>query len=376
MLDRTVDFTELAVAGVRALQPYQPGKPESDLKREYGLDDVIKLASNENPMGPGARAVEAASAELGGAHRYPDGAAFVLRHALAKQHGVDPLQVTLGNGSNDVLSLVANAFLEPGREAVFSAHAFAVYPIVTQAAGASAVVVPANDASHPMPFGHDLAAMAAAVTERTRVVFVANPNNPTGTWLQAEPLRAFLEGLAPEVIAVVDEAYFEYADDPEYPDASRWLQDFPNLVVTRTFSKAHGLAAFRVGYGLSHPAVADLLNRVRQPFNVSSVAQAAALASLGDQDYIAQSVALNREQRDWLCHELQALGLQVLPSAGNFLCFRVGEQADAVYEGLLRRGVILRPVANYALPGFLRVTVGLPAENARFVEALKSELQA
>lgn len=376
MLDRTVDFTELAVAGVRALQPYQPGKPESELKREYGLDDVIKLASNENPMGPGARAVDAASAELRGAHRYPDGAGFALRHALAEQHAVDPLQVTLGNGSNDVLALVANAFLEPGREAVFSAHAFAVYPIVTQAAGASAVVVPANDGDHPMPFGHDLAAMAAAVTERTRVVFVANPNNPTGTWLQAEPLRAFLQGLPPEVIAVVDEAYFEYADDPEYPDASRWLQDFPNLVVTRTFSKAHGLAAFRVGYGLSHPAVADLLNRVRQPFNVSSVAQAAALASLGDQDYIAQSVALNREQRDWLRHELQALGLQVLPSAGNFLCFRIGDQADAVYQGLLRRGVILRPVANYALPGFLRVTVGLPAENARFLEALKAELQA
>ncbi|MCK8515971.1 histidinol-phosphate transaminase [Methylonatrum kenyense] len=376
MLHKTIDFSSLAVSGVRALQPYQPGKPESALKREYGLDDVIKLASNENPMGPGTRAIEAAGAELQGAHRYPDGAGFALRHALAERHAVDPMQVTLGNGSNDVLALVANAFLEPGREAVFSAHAFAVYPIVTQAAGASAVVVPANAPDHAMPFGHDLEAMAAAVSERTRVVFVANPNNPTGTWLQADPLRAFLQGLPAEVIAVVDEAYFEYADDPDYPDASLWLQEFPNLVVTRTFSKAHGLAALRVGYGLSHPAVADLLNRVRQPFNVSSVAQAAALASLADQDYIAQSVALNREQRDWLRQALQSMGLQVLPSAGNFLCFRVGERADAIYEGLLRRGVILRPVANYALPGFLRVTVGLPAENARFVEALQAELRA
>lgn len=376
MLHKTVDFSALAVAGVRALQPYQPGKPESELKREYGLDDVIKLASNENPMGPGTRAIEAAGAELQGAHRYPDGAGFALRHALAERHAVDPMQVTLGNGSNDVLALVANAFLEPGREAVFSAHAFAVYPIVTQAAGAESIVVPANAADHSMPFGHDLRAMAAAVTERTRVVFVANPNNPTGTWLQAEPLRAFLRELPAEVIAVVDEAYFEYADDPDYPDASRWLQDFPNLVVTRTFSKAHGLAAFRVGYGLSHPAVADLLNRVRQPFNVSSVAQAAALASLADQDYIAESVVLNREQRDWLRLSLEAMGLQVLPSAGNFLCFRVGERADAVYHGLLQRGVILRPVANYALPGFLRVTVGLPAENSRFVEALHAELGA
>ncbi len=374
MLDRTIDLSQLAVPGVRGLQPYQPGKPESELKREYGLDDIIKLASNENPMGPSARAVAAAEGELRGAHRYPDGAGFALRQGLARHHDVDPLQVTLGNGSNDVLAMVANAFLEEGREAVFSAHAFAVYPIVTQAAGARAVVVPANGPRHAMPYGHDLNAMAAAVTEQTRVVFVANPNNPTGTWLRSAPLQAFLEGLPTHVIAVVDEAYVEYADDPAYPDASAWLADFPNLVVTRSFSKAHGLAAFRVGYGLSHPAVADLLNRVRQPFNVSSVAQAAALASLQDRDYIAQAVALNAEQRDWLRAELEELDLTVLPSAGNFLCFRVGDAADAVYQGLLQRGVILRPVANYDLPGHLRVTVGLPAENARFIDALRTEL--
>lgn len=374
MSDSSPLFSDLAVAGVRGLQPYQPGKPESELKREYGLDDIIKLASNENPLGPGARALEAAQQAMTGTHRYPDGNGFDLRQAVAAHHEVDPECVTMGNGSNDVLAMVANAFLGPGREAVFSAHAFAVYPIVTQAAGAASRVVPANRPNHAMPYGHDLAAMSEAVTDAVRVVFVANPNNPTGTWLQANDLRAFLERLPATVIAVIDEAYFEYADDPEYPDTSRWLGAFPNLVVTRTFSKAYGLAGFRVGYGLSHPGIADLLNRVRQPFNVNTMAQAAAIASLADQDYIQQSVNLNLEQRHWLSDELNALGLRVLPTAANFLCFEVGPNAAAIYEGLLRDGVIVRPVANYGLPGFLRVSIGLPAENARFLASLSRQL--
>ncbi len=374
MVDKHVSFSELAVPGVRGLEPYQPGKPESELRREYGLDDVIKLASNENPMGPGARALEAARDAMISVHRYPDGGGFELRQALAAHHGIPADCITLGNGSNDVLALVAAAFLGPDREAVFSAHAFAVYPIVTRAAGAAARVTPAISRNSAMPFGHDLEAMHAAIGPATRVVFVANPNNPTGTWLRGGELRAFIEAVPADVIVVVDEAYFEYADDADYPDASRWLAAHANLVVTRTFSKAHGLAGLRVGYGLSHPDIADLLNRVRQPFNVNTVAQAAAVASLRDTAYIRQSVDLNHEQRDWLRAELEALGLCVLPSAGNFLCFEVGRAVAEVNEGLLRDGVIVRPVANYQLPGFLRVTVGLPAENERFIGALSGNL--
>jgi len=374
MGDSKTSFSELAVAGVRGLQPYQTGKPESELKRELGLDDIIKLASNENPMGPGARALEAAAMALQLTHRYPDGGGFDLRHALSRHHGISPDCITLGNGSNDVLAMVANAFLGPGREAVFSAHAFAVYPIVTQATGARAVIVPANGPGHPMPYGHDLAAMAAAMTKDTRVVFVANCNNPTGTWLGHDELHAFLEALPASVIAVVDQAYFEYAGGSDCPDACQWLLQFPNLVVTRSFSKAHGLAGFRVGYGLSDPGLAELFNRVRQPFNVNMVAQAAAVASLADHEYIRQSVELNHEQRGWLEQELLRLGLWVLPSVGNFLCFKVGPNAAAIYDGMLREGVIVRPVANYGLPGFLRVSVGLPGENARFIHALERQL--
>ncbi|MCC5810324.1 MAG: histidinol-phosphate transaminase [Ectothiorhodospiraceae bacterium] len=368
-------FRDLAVEGVRGLQPYQPGKPIEELARELGLelDSIVKLASNENPMGPGTRAINAARDALTEVHRYPDGNGYSLKLALSRHHGVAPECITIGNGSNDVLALLAGAFLDTGREAVFSEHAFAVYPIVTQAVGATARVAKALPEGSDMPFGHDLAAMAAAVGPATRLVFIANPNNPTGTWLESQPLKDFLRAMPDDVIVVVDEAYFEYADADRYPDATQWLSAFPNLVVTRTFSKAYGLAGFRVGYALSHPGIAELLNRVRQPFNVNLVAQAAAEAALADQDYIRQSVAVNGEQRHWLHGKLQALGLTVLPSAANFLCFRVGARADAVYQGLLERGVIVRPVAGYGLPGYLRVTVGLPAENQRFIDAL-SEL--
>ncbi len=358
--------------GVRGLQPYQPGKPIEELARELGLelDSIIKLASNENPMGPGSRALDAARQALTEVHRYPDGNGYGLKLALARHHGVAPECITIGNGSNDVLALLASAFLDSGREAVFSEHAFAVYPIVTQAVGATARVAKALPEDADMPFGHDLDALARAVGPQTRLVFIANPNNPTGTWLESQPLKDFIRGLPDNVIVVVDEAYFEYAGVDRYPDATQWLSAFPNLVVTRTFSKAYGLAGFRVGYALSHPGVADLLNRVRQPFNVNLVAQAAAEAALLDQDYIQQAVAVNAEQRDWLNERLRDLGLTVLPSAANFLCFRVGDRADAVYQGLLERGVIVRPVASYGLPGYLRVTVGLPTENQRFIDTL------
>lgn len=362
-------FQHLASEGVQGLQPYEPGKPMAELQREYGLSEVIKLASNENPRGPAPAAVAAAREAAADVHRYPDGNGYALKQALAVHHGVAPETITLGNGSNDVLALVASTFLQPGREAVFSEHAFAVYPIVTAASGATARVAPALGPDTAMPYGHDLEGMAALVGDETRVVFVANPNNPTGTWVTRDALKEFLRGLPDHVIAVVDEAYCEYADDPAMPDVTEWLSAFPNLVVTRTFSKVHGLAGLRAGYSIAHPAVAELFNRVRQPFNMSACAQAAAEAAIGDPDYVRASVALNNEQRESLRERLSAMGLTVLPSAGNFLCVHVGDAAD-VNEGLLRQGVIVRPVAGYGLPEWLRVTVGLPEENERFLEAL------
>ncbi|NBC13822.1 MAG: histidinol-phosphate transaminase [Gammaproteobacteria bacterium] len=361
-------FLHLAAPQIAGLTPYVPGKPLSELEREHGIREAVKLASNENPLGCGEAAQAAyrdCASELA---RYPDGGAFALRGAIAEHHGVDPAQVTVGNGSNDVLDLVARTFLQPGVESVFSEHAFAVYPIATQAVGATARVAPARD------FGHDLDAMAALVSERTRVVWIANPNNPTGTWLAAGPLRAFLEGLPAHVVAVVDEAYFEYVAEPDYPDASRWLADFPNLIVTRTFAKVHGLAALRVGYGLSHPAVAELLNRVRHPFNVSAPAQAAAVAALRDRAHVQRSVAHNRAELARVSAGLQALGLDAIPSVCNFVTVDLGRPAGPVDQALLREGVICRAVGNYGLPNHLRISIGLGDENDRLLAALDKVL--
>lgn len=355
---------------IEALNPYVPGKPLAELERELGIRESVKLASNENPLGPGepARLAYAeAAAELG---RYPDGGGFALRQAIADHHGVAPEQVTLGNGSNDVLDLVARTFLHPGREAVFSQHAFAVYPLATQAVGARARVAPARD------YGHDLDAMAALVTDQTAVVWIANPNNPTGTWLTAAPLKAFIAALPKTCICVLDEAYLDYVDAPEFPNGAQWLDEFPHLIVTRTFSKIHGLAALRVGYGLSHPRAAELMNRVRQPFNVNAPAQAAAIAALGDQAHIARSAQLNRAGLAQLTAGLAALGLAAIPSLGNFVTVDLGRPAGPVDQALLRQGVICRPVANYGLPNHLRVSIGLEAENARFLAAVRQVLAA
>lgn len=362
-------FLHLAAPHIAGLTPYVPGKPLSELERELGISAAVKLASNENPLGCGEAAQAAFRDCSAGLGLYPDGGAFALRRAIAEHHGLDPAQVTVGNGSNDVLDLVARTFLQPGAESVFSAHAFAVYPIATQAVGATARVAPARR------YGHDLNAMAALVGERTRVVWIANPNNPTGTWLGAGPLRAFLEGLPPQVIAVVDEAYFEYVEEPDYPDTSRWLTDFPNLIVTRTFAKVHGLAALRVGYGLSHPAVAELMNRVRHPFNVNAPAQAAAAAALGDRAHVRRSVDHNRTEMAHVTAGLADLGLNYIPSVCNFVTADLGRPAGPVDEALLRRGVICRPVANYGLPNHLRISIGLGHENARLLTGLAEVLR-
>ena len=372
----TCDFLPLAAPGVRTLHPYQPGKPESELRREYGLNDIVKLASNENPLGPSPKALVAVREALAGMARYPDGNGFELKTALSARLNTPIGALTLGNGSNDVLELAARAFLTPEHEAVFSEHAFAVYPIVTQAIGATARVAKANPPDHPMPYGHDPATLLNLINDRTRIVFIANPNNPTGTWLKTAELQTLLEAVPERVMVVVDEAYGEYVEaTADCPNALHWLDRFPNLIITRTFSKAYGLAGLRVGYAVSHPQVADLLNRVRQPFNVNSLALVAATAALGDLEHLERSRTLNRAGMQQLQDACRQWGLNWLPSVGNFLCVDVGRSGREMFLELLKRGVIVRPVDNYGLPHFLRISIGSQAENARLIEALGTVLK-
>jgi histidinol-phosphate aminotransferase len=356
---------------VRAIAPYQSGKPIEEVAREFGLDPaaIVKLASNENPLGLPASAKAAIRASLEGElARYPDGNAFDLKAALSKKFDVPTEWITLGNGSNDILELAAAAHLAPGRSCVYAQYSFAVYPLATQAHGAHHIVVPARD------FGHDLDAMLAAIGPDTTLMYVANPNNPTGTFVDAARIEAFLARVPARVVVVLDEAYNEYLDPSLRFDSTTWVRRFPNLLVSRTFSKAYGLAGLRVGYGIAQPALTDLLNRVRQPFNVNSVAQAAALAALDDAEFIARSFALNRDGLRQLGAGFERLGLRYVPSHGNFILVQVGDAAS-VNLGLLKRGVIVRPVANYGLPEWLRVTVGLPQENERFLAALAEVLR-
>jgi len=367
-------YDELAVPGVRALQPYQPGMPIAELERRYGVRNAIKLASNENPLGPSPRALNAAREVLGEISRYPEGSGYRLCERLAALHGIAADAITLGNGSNDVLDMIARVFLGPGVEAVCSQHAFAVYPIAVQAVGATARTAPAHDGSRGPAYGHDLAAMQSLIGPATRVVFVANPNNPTGTRLAEAELREFVAGVPAHVMVVIDEAYFEYVTAVDYPDTSRWLADCPNLIVTRTFSKAYGLAGLRAGYAVSHPEVAQLLNRVRHPFNVNTVAQAAALAALEDTAHLEKSIRVNGEGMQQLVAGLRRLERPFIESSGNFVAFDTRGSAADYNQRLLKLGVIVRPIANYGMPRHLRVTVGLPEENARFLEALEQVL--
>lgn len=364
------DFLQLARQPVQQLSPYVPGKPVEELARELDLNpaDIIKLASNENPLGPSPRVLEAIGKALSELTRYPDGNGFILKQALAAHYGVEQEQITLGNGSNDVLELIAKAWLEPGTNAVFSQYAFAVYPIATLAAGAECREVPAQD------YGHDLDAMLAAIDEQTRVVFIANPNNPTGTWFDVTALEQFLAAVPEQVLVVLDEAYIEYASGSELPNGVKHLSRYPNLVVSRTFSKAYGLAALRVGYALSSPQVAEVLNRVREPFNVNSLALVAACAALEDEDYLFRSRLANDQGMEQLEAGLEALELEWIPSKGNFIAVRFGDQAAAVNQALLEKGVIVRPVAGYGMPEFLRVSIGTHEENARFLGVLKQVL--
>ncbi|MHB0974324.1 MAG: histidinol-phosphate transaminase [Thiobacillus sp.] len=362
---------DLAPPHVRAIAPYQPGKPISELARELGLNeaDIVKLASNENPLGPSPMALAAAQDALYDMALYPDGAGFALKAKLSEKLGVAQNRIVLGNGSNDILDMAARAFLAPGTSAVYAQHAFAVYPIATQTVGAQGIAVPAKD------YGHDLAAMRAAIRDDTRVLWIANPNNPTGTFLPWTEIEAFLETVPSQVLVVLDEAYGEYLPTDDRCDTLAWIERFPNLLISRTFSKAYGLAGLRVGYGVGHPDVIGLLNRVRHPFNVNAPALAAAEAALDDIEFLLRSYALNSAGMVQLVTGLAELKIDTVPSKGNFLLAKVGDAARINTE-LLKRGVIVRPVSGYGLPEFLRVSVGLAGQNARFLDALSVVLAA
>ena len=362
-----MSLVEQALSYVRAISPYQPGKPITELAREMGIpvEKILKLASNENPLGMSPKAKKAVAAAINGIERYPD--QFELIKAVAERCGLAQNQVVLGNGSNDVLDLIARVFLAPGRSAVFAQHAFAVYPLATLSTGAELIATPAKH------YGHDLDAMLAAIRPDTRIVWIANPNNPTGNFLPYPEVRVFLEAVPREVVVVLDEAYNDYLPPAERVDTAAWIADFPNLVVTRTFSKIFGLAGLRVGYALASAEIADLMNRVRQPFNVNNLAIAAAIAALDDHLFVAESYELNRRGMEQLVAGLKRLGLEHIPSHGNFVTFRAGDGA-AVNQKLLKQGVIVRPIGGYGLPEWLRVTIGTEPENARFLEALEKAL--
>lgn len=358
---------------VRAIAPYQGGKPIAEVAREFGLDQasIVKLASNENPSGmpeSARRAMLEAMAEIA---RYPDSNGYDLKAAIGAKYRVPPEWLTLGNGSNDILELAAHAFVQPGQAVVYAQYSFAVYALATQAVGGRAIVVPAKN------YGHDLGAMAKAATADTRLIFIANPNNPTGTFSPAAEIEAFLDAAPPQAVIVLDEAYNEFLAPELQFESAAWIKRYPNLLVSRTFSKAYGLAGLRVGFGIAQPGITDLLNRVRQPFNVNSPAQAAAIAALNDTDFLQQSARVNAQGYRQLTQSFDALGLEYLPSHGNFVLVRVGSDDGAgarVNLALLKQGVIVRPVGNYGLPQWLRVSIGLPAENAAFIEALKAAL--
>ncbi|NJA06373.1 histidinol-phosphate transaminase [Methylococcaceae bacterium WWC4] len=362
-------FLSLALDGVQQLMPYVPGKPAEELQRELGLAEVIKMASNENPLGTGRKVAEAIRNTLPEISRYPDGSGFALKAALSARWGVDAAQITLGNGSSEILELVMRTFVAPEHEVVFAQHAFALYPILTQAVGAKAVVVPAK------VYGHDLDAMRAAVTDLTRVVFIANPNNPTGTLLAAQAVEEFITSLPKSVLCVLDEAYYEFVDPAVRTESMHWPDKYPNLIIARTFSKAYGLAGLRIGFGVSSPEVADLLNRVRQPFNGNMLALAAAEAALTDADYLTETIAVNNAGMAQLTSAFEALGLPWIPSSGNFVSVDMRQPAMPLYQALLRKGVIVRPVANYEMPNHLRVSIGTERENRIFIDALSQVLQ-
>jgi len=354
---------------ISRLKPYVPGKPIAEVQRELGLSDVIKLASNENPLGPSPKAVEVLRETASHVEIYPEGSAPALRSAVAKHVGVPEEYLVFGNGSDEILHMLALAFLQPGDQSVQGDPSFAMYEIYAMQSNAEVIKVPLKN------FTHDLSAMADAITSKTRIVFVANPNNPTGTLVSAEDVERFLDRVPSNVLVVFDEAYNEYVDDPSKPDLRKHVLDGRPIVITRTFSKAYGLAGLRVGYAIAHPDIAGLLERVRSPFNVNLPAQAAAAAAVADQNHISKTVALNAEGRQTFYKAFDRMGLKYVPSQGNFVIVDVERDSRAVFEALQRHGVIIRAGAGLGLPTHIRVTTGTAAQNQRFIEALESVLK-
>jgi histidinol-phosphate aminotransferase len=359
-----------ALAQVKRLQPYTPGKPVEELERELGITNAIKLASNENPLGCSERVKKAIQIAGRNIESYPDANAFYLKQRLAQKLSVDTLQLTIGNGSNDVLDLLARSFLDSSTEAIYSEHAFLVYALIVQACGARARVAKALPVDGDQPYGHDLNAMLNLIGENTRVIFIANPNNPTGTWIGRVELKSFIDQVPAHIAIIIDEAYFEYVDEDDYPDALQWLDEYPNLIVTRTFSKIYGLAGLRVGYAISSAEVSDLLNRIRQPFNANTMALAAATASLDDDEFVKVSFNNNKTGLSQLVVYFDSRDISYIPSVANFLTVNFGSRSEEVYQGLLQRGVIVRPVGNYNLPGYLRLTIGSERQRRVLMEKL------
>lgn len=371
------DWLNRTAPGIAGLHPYIPGKPIDELERELGLTETIKLASNENPLGPSPLGWSAAQKVAGEVNLYPDDTGYRLRHKLAERFSVSPEGITLGAGSSDVIDMVARSFLAPGVNAVFSEHSFAMYPIYTQASGAEAHVAAPYPADHAdMPYGHDLDAMSEQIDEATRVVFIANPNNPTGTWLDATALTDFLDRVPSDVVIVLDEAYTEYVEQDSFPDGMQLLSRYPNMIVTRTFSKIFGLAGLRIGYGVSSPELAAVIQRVRHPFNANLIALAAAEAALDDEQFLAQSRSVNTGGMQQLLSAFSEMGLETIPSVANFLTVDLGREAAPINRKLLEQGVIVRPVANYKLPNHLRITIGSESENATFLTAFRRAMGA
>ena len=350
---------------IKSLVPYPPGKPIEELERELGITGSIKLASNENPLGPSLKALEAVSKALLGLHRYPDGSCYYLKEKLSAILGVPHEMITFGNGSNEIIELLVRAYLKPGDEAIMGNPSFAVYPIAVKAVGGVAIEVPLKDMKH------DLRAMASRITAKTRIIFIANPNNPTGTMVSGEEFREFMKSVPEGVIVCMDEAYYEFVTAPDFPDTLSYIKEGAPILVLRTFSKIYGLAGLRVGYGVANSGIMDYMNRVRQPFNVNSLAQVAAMAALEDKAHLEKTRQNNSEGLKFLLGELRALGFECVDTQANFFLVKVGD-GKGVYDALLRKGVIVRPMASYNLPEYIRITVGLPEENRRFLESFKA----
>lgn len=357
-------FEHLINRHIHTIKPYVPGKPIADLINKLPNKKIIKLASNENPLGPSPKALEVMQSSLKDIARYPVSDGFSLRHKLAEKHAIPDECITLGNGSNEVLSLIAKTFLNPETEVIISQYAFLIYKIASQLTGANIVETPAYN------WGHDLKAMQEAISDKTRVILIANPNNPTGTILYAKQLIGFLENVPSEIMVVLDEAYHEYIQNIEYKSGTHWLEKYPNLIVVRSFSKIYGLAGLRIGYCIAQPEVANTLHRIRAPFNVNHLAQVAAEASLEDEEHMQKSIELNDQGREFLQQSFDKLGIKYLPANGNFITIDLQKPAQPVYEQLLQEGLIVRPLNNYQMPNHLRITIGLPEENKLFIETL------